>query len=216
VIERAFAGNLSQEEPQIGRLIVVNSKSQLQQGATRVSQGAAIAAASLGSVAQTAAQEAARLAQVAAASANAGLRAGTHSARTWVAPRLEEAADYTTSTAAPAVSAALTKQVAPRVSAALRTTARQVTPEDVRRKRSIRSALAWSALSATVLAATGAVATLMWRRYREAMAADSEPGAVAQGKRDGDTTTSEAARGDSTPSDKETDTAVPRPATSTW
>ena len=137
MIERALAGNLSQEEPQIGRLIVVNTKSQLRQGATRVSQGAAIAAASLGSAAQSAAQEVAQRAQSAAASANSGLRAGTHSARSWAGPRLEEAADYTTSTAAPAVSVALTKKVAPRVSAALRSTARQVTPPDMRRKRSL-------------------------------------------------------------------------------
>jgi hypothetical protein len=175
VIERAFAGNLWQEEPQIGRLIVVNTKRQLQQGATKVSQGAAIAAASLGSAAQAAAQDVAQRAQAAAASANAGLRTGTHSARGWAGPRLEEAAEYTTTTAAPAVSAALTNTVAPRVSSALRTTAWQVTPPDLRRKRSLRSALAWSALSATILAGAGAVATLVWRRYREAMDADSEP-----------------------------------------
>jgi hypothetical protein len=222
VIERAFAGNLSQEEPQIGRLIVVNTKSQLQQGATKVSQGAAIAAASLGSAAQSAAQEVAQRAQSAAASANAGLRAGTYSARGWVGPRLEEAADYTTSTAAPAVSAALTKQVAPRVSSALRTTARQVTPEDILRKRSLRSALAWTALSATVLAAAGAVATLVWRRYREAMAADTEPDTMVPGAGDGDGETSDAKTSDgtpqagTTPAGDETDGSEPRPATSTW
>jgi hypothetical protein len=216
VIERAVAGNLWQEEPQIGRLIVVNTKSQLQQGATRVSQGAAIAAASLGSAAQVAAHEVALRAQSAAASANAGLRAGTHSARGWAGPRLEEAAEYTTSTAAPAVSAALTKKVAPRVSSALRTTARQVTPPDLRRKRSLRSALAWSALSATVLAAAGAVATLVWRRYREAMDADTQPDTMVNSASDGTPQSEGTRQGDATPADEETDTSVPRPATSAW
>jgi hypothetical protein len=214
VIERAVAGNLWQEEPQIGRLIVVNTKSQLQQGATRVSQGAATAAASLGSAAQVAAQEVALRAQSAAASANAGLRAGTHSARGWAGPRLEEAAEYTTSTAAPAVSAALTKKVAPRVSAALRTTARQVTPPDLRRKRSLRSALAWSALSATVLAATGAVATLVWRRYREAMEADTQPDTVVNSAGDGSQASGGTQQGGTPPGGKEADTSDPRSATS--
>ena len=173
---------------------MVNTKSQLQQGATRVSQGAAIAAASLGSAAQSAAQEVGQRAQSAASSANAGLRAGTHSARSWAGPRLEEAADYTTSTAAPAVSVALTKKVAPRVSSALRSTARQVIPPDMQRKRSLRSALAWTALSATVLAAAGAVATLVWRRYREAMDADTEPDAMVRGAGDGSAKASDPRR----------------------
>jgi hypothetical protein len=217
VIERGFAGNLSQEEPQIRRLIVVNTKSQLQQGATRVSQGAAIAAASLGSAAQSAAQEVAQLAQSAAASTNAGLRAGTHSARTWAAPRLEEAADYTTSTAAPAVSAALTKKVAPRVSAALRTTAWQVTPPDVRRRRSIRSALAWTALSATALAAVGAISALVWRRYRDAANTGTGDDVTKSDDAQGEGMQGEGQEhGDAAPDGSETDTSVSRPATSAW
>ena len=194
---------------------MVNTKSQLQQGAAKVSQGAAIAAASLGPAAQAAAQEVAQRAQAAAASANAGLRAGTHFARGWAGPRLEEAAEYTTTTAAPAVSAALTKTVAPRVSSALRTTARQVTPPDLRRKRSLRSALAWSALSATVLAAAGAVATLVWRRYHEAMDADSEPDttATSDGAQASDGTPAEDAQsGDKAPDGQEADQS----ATSAW
>lgn len=200
---------------------MVNTKSQLQQGATRVSQGAAIAAASLGSAAQAAAQEVAHRAQSAATSANAGLRAGTHSARGWAGPRLEEAAEYTTSTAAPAVSAALMKTVAPRVSSALRTTARQVTPPDMRRKRSLRSALAWSALSATVLAAAGAVATLVWRRYREAMDADTEPDTAANSAGEGAKASEGTPRGEGT-KEKETDATTPadteagKSATSAW
>jgi hypothetical protein len=84
----------------------------------------------------------------------------------------------------------------------------------MRRKQSLRSALAWSALSATVLAAVGAVATLAWRRYRDAMAADSEPDTVAQPQGDA-ATASEAAQGDTTPpADDESSTAEPRPATS--
>ncbi len=196
---------------------MVNTKSQLQQGATKVSQGAAIAAASLGSAAQAAAQEVAQRAQVAAASANAGLRAGTHSARGWAGPRLEEAAEYTTTTAAPAVSAALTNTVAPRVSSALRTTAWQVTPPDLRRKRSLRSALAWSALSATVLAAAGAVGTLVWRRYREAMDADSEPDTTVtsagdDAKASDGSQGEDAQSGDKAPADQE----AGKSATSAW
>ncbi len=183
-----------------------NTKVQLQQGATKVSQGAASAAATLTSAAQHAAsaaksvasgaQGAARRVQVAAASANAGLRAGTRSARRWVAPRLENAADYTTSTAAPAVSDTVTKTVAPRVSAALRTTARQLRPEDTRSRSSFRSGLAWTALSAAGLAAAGAIGTMIWRRYRAAMAADSEPDTVIHSVSDDGATPGENATAD--------------------
>jgi hypothetical protein len=206
-------------EPQIGRLIVAYTKVQLQQGAAKVSQEAASAAAGLASAAQAAAAEAAQLAHTAAAGANVGLRAGTHAARTWAAPRLESAADYTTSTAAPAVSEALTRKVAPRVSAALRSTARQVTPADVRRRRSVQSALGWTALSAAALAAAAAVATLVWRRYREAMAADTEPDTAPQSTGEASTgeasATGEATSGESA-GDTPAGTAVPRPATSPW
>ena len=192
-----------------------NTKVQLQQGTTKVSQGAASAAASLSSVAQSAAsaaQGAAQRAQVAAASANAGLRAGTRSARRWVAPRLESAADYTTSTVAPAVSDTVTKTVAPRVSAALRTTARQVSPEDMRSRSSFRSGLAWTALSAAAMAAAGAIGTLIWRRYRAAMAADTEPDTVIHSVSDDSAASSEGTPADAAAEDAST--PEPRPAKS--
>ena len=142
------------------------SKVQLQRGPTKVvQQQAASAATGISSAAQSAAQGV----QQAAAGVNAGLRAGTLGARDWVAPRLDDAADYITSTMAPTVSAALVKTVAPRVSAALRTTARQVSTKPPRSP--FRSALMWTALSGTALAAVGAAGMLAWRRYR---AAESE------------------------------------------
>jgi hypothetical protein len=169
MIEPAFAGNLSQEESRNGEAHVVYSKVQLQHGATKVvRQQAASAATEISSAAQSAVQGV----QQAAAGVNAGLRVGTHSARNWVAPRLDGAADYITSTVAPTVSAALVKTIAPRVSAALRTTARQVSTKQSRSP--FRSALTWTALTATLLAAVGAAGMLAWRRYRAVMAAESE------------------------------------------
>jgi hypothetical protein len=167
MIEPAFAGNLSQEESRNGEVHVVYSKVQLQQGTTKaVRQQAATVATGI--------QSAAQGVQQAAVGVNAGLRAGTIGARNWVAPQLDGAADYVTSTVAPTVSAVLVKTVAPRVSAALRTTARQVSAEPPRSP--FRSALTWTALSATVLAAVGAAGMLAWRRYRAVAAAESEPG----------------------------------------
>jgi trimeric autotransporter adhesin len=157
---------------------VANAKDQLQQGAASLKSTAQSAAQSATLAAQAAANQAAHAAarqgRSAASGVNAGMRTGSRSARDWIAPRLENAADYTTSTAAPAISATLTKTVAPRVSSALRTTAQKVSTQEAKRARSLRSALTWTALSATVLAAAGAVATVVWRRYREAMAADTE------------------------------------------
>jgi hypothetical protein len=131
-----------------------------------------------------------------------GLRAGTLSARTWAAPRLEGAADYTTATMAPAVSAALLTQIAPWVDATLRSTARQVSVPNGQtgkaaragkakkatragktvkaRQRgsssqsSVRSGLAWTALIGAVLAGAGAVGVMAWRRYRAASATNPD------------------------------------------
>jgi hypothetical protein len=149
---------------------VVYSKVQLNHGTTKVvKQQAASAAAGISSAAQSTAQGV----QQAAAGVSAGLRVGTIGARNWVAPQLEGAADYITATMAPTVSAALVKTVAPRVSGALRTTARQVS---VKQSRSpFRSALTWTALSATVLAAAGAAGMLAWRRYRAVVTAENGP-----------------------------------------
>ena len=104
---------------------MVNTKVQLQQGATKVQHGVTVAAAGVGSAAQAAAHTAAEGMQSAAANMNAGLRASTLSARSWAAPRLEDAAKYTTSTMAPAMSDAVVKTIAPKVAATLRSTARK-------------------------------------------------------------------------------------------
>jgi len=111
--------------------------------------------------AQTAAQQASSAAQTAAQGVNQGVRQGVYRARIWTAPRLESAADYTTAT------------MAPKVSSALRVTARQVSPQDMHQKNG-RSALTWSVLGVAVLAAAGAVAAMVRHRYRSAMAADTE------------------------------------------
>jgi hypothetical protein len=137
-----------------------------------VAQNAALAAQNAAGVAQTAAQNVTVLAagaaqnagdavQAAATGLSKGVRQGAYTARSWAAPRLDSAADYCTTT------------VAPKVSAALRTTARQVSPADpMKSKRS--SMLTWSVLGAAVFAALGAAAALARYRYRAAIAADSE------------------------------------------
>ena len=124
------------------------------------------AGAAAASAAQTAAQEVSSAAQTAAQGVNQGVRQGVYRARVWTAPRLESAADYTTAT------------MAPKVSSALRVTARQVSPQDIRQKNG-HTALAWSILGAAVLAAAGAVAAMVRHRYRSAMAADTEEDAGA-------------------------------------
>ena len=140
--------------------------------AANAAQNAALTAQNAAGIAQVAAQNAAVVAtnaahsandaaQMAAAGLSKGVRQGVYTARTWAAPRLDSAADYTTTT------------VAPKVSTALRNTARQVRPpEPASSKRS--SILTWSVLGASVLAALGAAAAAARYRYRTAIAADSE------------------------------------------
>ena len=96
---------------------------------------------------------------------------------------LAPAADYTTST------------LAPKVSEALRTAARQIRVEETPQKRS-SSPLTWSFLVAAVLAAGGAVAVIIRQRYRTAMAADTEEEAAA-----GTTATSPAGDGSGSSTD---------------
>ena len=129
--------------------------------AAAAAQTAAAAAQNAASAAQTAAQEVSSAAQTAAQGVNQGVRQRVYRARVWTAPRLESAADYTTAT------------MAPKVSSALRVTARQVRPPDTQQKNG-RSALTWSVLGVAVLAAAGAVAAMVRHRYRSAMAADTE------------------------------------------
>lgn len=110
------------------------------------------------SAAQTAAQGVGSAAATAAAGVSKGVKQGVYVTRVWAAPRLESAADYTTAT------------VAPKVSAALKGTASQVRPEDVSQKKS-HSVLMWSALAAAVVATAGAVAAMVRYKYRAAMTA---------------------------------------------
>jgi len=126
------------------------------QNAALVAQNAAgVAAAAAGN----AAQSASGAAQVAAAGLSKSVKQGVYSARSWAAPRLDNAAEYCTTT------------VAPKVSAALHTTASQVRPPAAKKRSSI---LTWSLLGAAVLAALGAAAAAARYRYRAAIAADSE------------------------------------------
>jgi hypothetical protein len=110
---------------------------------------------------------------------------GVHDVREWAAPRLEDAAE------------AVTESVAPRVSAALRSTARQVKPESG--KTGLRRLLSWRWLlgAGAVIAAAGASALAMRRRYASATAevqddADSPGDEAAPDNQAADTASSEA------------------------
>jgi len=127
--------------------------------AAKAQAGRSAATANAWQVTAVAAEKAASAAKSAGASVNSGVRQGIYTARSWAAPKLEDAAEYTTRTAAP------------KVSAALRSTARQVKPPKSRR---MPSALTWSLLAAAILAGAGAVAALLRYRYQEAITADSE------------------------------------------
>jgi colicin import membrane protein len=123
-------------------------------GATAAAQRAAV---------QTAARSA-------AANVNTQVRQGIFAARRWTAPKLEDAADYTTST------------VAPTVAAALRSGARQVRPQDA--AVSSRKMLTWSLLGAAIVAAVGAAAALACYRY-QAAEDDAVTGEQADGEPQG-------------------------------
>lgn len=112
------------------------------------------------SAGQMAAQGITGAAQMAAAGVGKGVRQGVYVTRVWAAPRLESAADYTTAT------------MAPKVSSALRFTARQVRPEDA--QKTSRSVLTWSALAAAVLATAGAVAALVTYKSRTSTPSNAE------------------------------------------
>jgi len=132
-------------------------------GSSTASQQAAVARMrSAAAAAQAAAQNAALAATNAAQSANTASQAALRQARMWAAPQLEHVADYCTTV------------VAPKLDAALRSTAQQVRPIEVTNRRRVPRALTWSLLSVAVLAALGAAAALVRFRYRTAMATDSE------------------------------------------
>jgi hypothetical protein len=157
--------------------------------------------------AQTAAQWLGSAYQTAAAGISKGVRQGVYSTRVWAAPQLESAADYHTTT------------IAPKVSSALLTAAKQVRPVDLTEKKS-RSMLTWSALAAAVLATAGAVAALVRYRYRAAVAADEEEeefdaGMAGAGAATGAESTTQASTADSTATS--TDAGVNgRVSTSGW
>lgn len=138
-----------------------NNTASAPSGLTARARGAGTAAALQ---AQAAALSAQAAAQTAAQGVGGAFRQGVYNARGWAAPWLENAADYCTSTAAPAVSSAL------------RSTASQVRPADTsgNRNRGMRSVLSWSALAAAAVAAVGAAVALVRHRYRAAMDADTE------------------------------------------
>jgi hypothetical protein len=117
---------------------------------------------------------------------------GVHDAREWAAPRLEDAAD------------AITASVAPRVSAALRSTAGQVRPAGTQpAKAGLRRLLSWRWLlgAGAVIAAAGASAAVaMRRRYASATAevrddADSPGDEAAAGNQPADDTPSAEGNG---------------------
>jgi hypothetical protein len=87
---------------------------------------------------------------------------GVHGAREWAAPHLEDAAD------------AVTASVAPRVSSALRSTARQIRPDGTASGRTgLRRLLSWRWLlgaGAAIAAAGTSAALAMRRRYASATA----------------------------------------------
>jgi hypothetical protein len=127
--------------------------------AAAASKAAQAAAAAAQTAAQNAGQTATLAAQSAAAGVSKGVQQGVYQARGWAAPVLHNAADYTTAT------------LAPKVSAALHSTADQVSPEDTRKKG--RSMITWSLLAAAVLAALGAAGVVVRKRFQDAVAADS-------------------------------------------
>ena len=129
------------------------------------------------------------------------MRQGVYSARKWVAPRLDSAAEYLDSAAA---------TVAPKVSAALHSTADQVRPAEAKPTKKT-SILTWSVLGAAILAALGAAAAAARYRYRAAIAADSE--AADEEEVLGDSAGSQPApvtpdEADSKPKDTGNDTSV--------
>jgi len=118
--------------------------------------------ATIGARAKDAAAQAAPMGRRAGTTAVQGVRRGVHGARQWTAPRLEDAAD------------AVTASVAPRVSAVLRSTARQVRPEGAKpAKTGVRRLLNWRWLlgAGAAIAVAGTTAALaMRRRYLSATA----------------------------------------------
>lgn len=167
------AQNVAQNVAQNATVVAQNAAEAAQSVAHSAAQNAAVVAQNAADVAQSVAHSAAQnaavvaqnarqsagnAAQTTASGVKAGVRQGFFNARRWAAPRLEDAADYTTTTAAPAVSSALLA------------TAKKVRPA----QETKHSALKWSLLASACLAAAGAVAAAVRYKYRSAMATDTE------------------------------------------
>jgi hypothetical protein len=139
--------------------------------------------ASIGDRARDVAAQAIPQARRAGNTAAHGVMQGVQGARGWAAPRLEDAAD------------AITATVAPKVSSALRSTARQVQPEQAG-KTGIRRLLSWRWLFGigAAIAAAGAAAAITMRRYQSATAdAKDSADTLADGTADASAGTDEAA-----------------------
>jgi hypothetical protein len=171
--------------------------------AAAASKAAQAAAAAAQAAAQSAAQGANNAAQAAASGVGKGVQQGVYSARGWAAPVLHNVADYTSST------------LAPKVSSALHSTADQVSPVDTRKKG--RSMITWSLLAAAVLAAIGAAAAVVRKRYQVAMDADTEADATGAAT-EGTAGSADAAQAEANPAAASgTDTGVNgRVSTSGW
>ena len=99
------------------------------------------------------------------------LEDAVHGAREWAAPRLEDAADAVSYTVAPKIAETVTGTLAPKVSSALCSTARQVRPADSRTGFRRMLSLRWLfAVGAVATAAGAGAAIAMRRRYASATA----------------------------------------------
>jgi hypothetical protein len=133
--------------------------------AAAASKAAQVSAAAAQVAAHNAGKSASQAAQAAAAGVSKGVQQGVYGTRAWAAPVMHNAADYTSAT------------LAPKVSAALHSAADQVDPEDTRKRG--RSIMIWSLLAAAVLTGLGAAAAVVRKRYQGAMTVDSEVDAEA-------------------------------------
>jgi hypothetical protein len=144
-------------------------------------------AAAIGARAKDRAKDAAAQAVPVGKTAVQGVRQGVQGAKEWAAPRLEDAVQGAQEAvigarewAAPLLedaADAVTASVAPKVSSALRSTARQVKPDPKAGKTGIRRLLSlrWLLGAGALFAAAGATAAIaMRRRYASATAAAND------------------------------------------
>jgi hypothetical protein len=153
--------------------------------AAAASKAAQVAAGAAQVAANNAKKTAAMAAQSAAAGVSKGVQQGVYGTRAWAAPVMHNAADYTSAT------------LAPKVSAAIHSAADQVSPEDTRKRG--RSMLLWSLLAAAVLTGLGAAAAVFRKRYQDAMTVDSEVDAEATATEPG-ASPADAAKAEADPS----------------